>query len=71
MIPLRVILDSAAVGGFALYHLSRHNQFGRVRALSISFDMVFGVAWRSVVALLVSDQISKRLCVNGIALRKH
>ena len=70
-IPFRVIFNSLAIGGTAVYHLSRHNQFGRVRALSISFDMVFGVAWRSLIALAVADQFSRRLFVNYVALRKH
>ena len=60
-----------AVAGTAIYHLSRHNQLGRMKALSVSFDMVFGVAWRSTVAVLVADQFSRRLFVNYVALRKH
>ena len=70
-IPLRVAFNGLAVGGTALYHLSRHNQLGRVRALSISFDMVFGVAWRSAVAVVIADQFSRRLFCNYVALRKH
>ena len=70
-LPLRMVFDGAAVGATALYHLSRHNQLGRVRALSISFDMVFGVAWRSAFAVLIADQFSRRLFCNYVALRKH
>ena len=54
-LPFRFAFNGLAVGGMIVYHLSRHNQFGRVRALSISFDMVFGVAWRSLIAAGVAD----------------
>ena len=70
-IPFRMAFNGLAVGAICVYHLSRHNQLGRVRALSISFDMVFGVAWRSVVAVLIADQFSRRLFVNYPALMKH
>ena len=60
-----------AAGSSAIYYLSRHNQMGRARALSISFDMIFGVAWRSVLAVLVADQFGRRLFCNYVALRKH
>ena len=63
--------NGLAVGGICVYHLSRHNQLGRVRALRISFDMVFGIAWRSAVTALIADQFSRRFFVNYVALRKH
>ena len=70
-LPFRMAFDGLAVAGISVYHLSRVNQLGRVRALSISFDMVFGVAWRSAVALVIADQFSRRLFCNYVALRKH
>ena len=70
-IPFRMAFNGIAIGSTAVYHLSRHNQLGRVKALSISFDMVFGVAWRSVLAAAIADQFSRRLFVNYVALRKH
>ena len=33
--------------------------------------MVFGVAWRSAVAVVIADQFSRRLFCNYVALRKH
>ena len=39
--------------------------------LSISFDMVFGVAIRSLLAVAVADQFSRRLFCNYVALRNH
>ena len=33
--------------------------------------MVFGVAWRSLIAVGVADQLGRRLFVNYVALRKH
>ena len=70
-IPFRMAFDGLSVGAMAVYHLSRHNQLGRVRALSISFDIVFGVAWRSALTFVVADQFSRRLFCNYVALRKH
>ena len=70
-VPFRMAFNGLAAGSTILYYLSRHNQLGRVRAMSISFDMVFGIAWRSAAVLLVSDQFSRRLFCNYIALRKH
>ena len=70
-LPFRMAFNGLAVGATAVYHLSRHNQLGRVRALSISFDMVFGVAIRSALALVVADQFGRRLFCNYVALRKH
>ena len=70
-LPMRFAMNGLAVGATALYYLSRNNQMGRVRAMSISFDMIFGVAIRSVVSLLVADQLGRRLFCNYVALRKH
>ena len=70
-LPFRLAFNGLALGGTAIYHLSRHNQLGRVRALSISFDMVFGVAIRCGLAVLVADQFSRRMFVNYVALNKH
>ena len=33
--------------------------------------MVYGVAWRMLIAAVVSDQLSRRVFVNYVALRKH
>ena len=70
-VPFRMAFNGLAAGTSAIYFLSRHNQLGRVRALSISFDMVFGVAWRCAFTLLVADQFSRRAFCNYVALRKH
>ena len=70
-LPFRMAFNGAAVGSAVIYHLSRHSQMGRARALSFSFDMVFGVAWRAALVGVVSDQVSRRMFVNYIALRKH
>ena len=70
-IPFRMAFNGAAIGGMCIYHLSRHNQLGRVRALSISFEMVFGVAWRAGLTAVVADQFSRRIFCNYMALRKH
>ena len=54
-LPFRFAANGLAAGGAAVYFLSRHQQLGRIRAGSVSFDMVFGVAWRVLAVLLVSD----------------
>ena len=70
-IPFRVAFNGLAAGSAALYYLSRTNELARVRAFRISFDMVFGVAWRVLFATVVADQISRRMFVNYRALKQH
>ena len=67
--PMRVISGMVAAKGAAFYYLSRHQQLGRVRALSISFDMVFGCAWRMLLAFAIADQAARRFFVNYSALQ--
>ena len=54
-----------------MYYLSRNNEFARVRAFKISFDMVFGIAWRSVIAIVVADQVGRRMFCNYTKLREN
>ena len=39
--------------------------------MSVSFDMVFGVAWRVLLATALADQVSRRMFVNYQNLRMH
>ena len=70
-LPFRTAFNSIAAGSAAVYFLSRHAQLGRIRAMSISFDIVFGVAWRVLAATAVGDQISRRMFVNYHGLKQH
>ena len=70
-IPFRLAFNGLAAGGAALYYLSRSNELARVRALRISFDMIFGVAWRVVLSTVIADQVSRRMFVNYRALKQH
>ena len=54
-VPFRMIFDFAAMGTMALYYLTRHNELHRVRNLSISADLIFGLGWRLAIAGLLAD----------------
>ena len=70
LIP-RAIYNAAAVGATAVYYLSRQNQIGRVRAMSITFDMIFSVGGRCLLAGVVADQAGRRLFVNYQTVKRH
>ena len=70
-IPFRVGFNGLAVTGAALYYITRHNEFGRAKALKITFDLVINVAVRSLFAVVVADQVSRRLFVNYYAMKTH
>ena len=40
-IPFRLAFNGLAAGGAALYYVSRHYEVGRVKALRLTFDLVF------------------------------
>ena len=69
-LPFRFLFNGLAAGGVSVYFLSRHQQMGRIKAMSISFDIVFGVAWRVLLATAVADQVSRRMFVNYRGLRQ-
>ena len=70
-VPFRVMFNGAAVGAAALYFITRHNELHRLRNLSVSLDLVFGLGWRMAFAGLAADQASRRLFVNQRKLREH
>ena len=63
-LPFRFAFNGSMAGLAAMYYLSRQNELARVRAFKISFDMVFGMAWRSLIAVVVADQVGRRMFVN-------
>lgn len=63
-IPFRMAFNGLAAGTAALYYMSRHQELGRAKALKITFDMVFNVAVRTLLATVIADQVSRRLFVN-------
>ncbi|CDW83091.1 UNKNOWN [Stylonychia lemnae] len=70
-IPFRMLFDLGAIGGSAVYFLTRHNQLNSVKTLSISLNLVFGLTWRVLFAAVISDQISRRLFVNSYKLKQN
>ena len=54
-----------------MYYLSRQNQLGRVRGLKITFDMIFSVGIRCLLAGVVAEQVSRRLFVNYRTIKAH
>ena len=70
-VPFRMMFNAAALGITGLYFITRHNSIHRLKNLSISLDLVFGLAWRMVIAGLVADQASRRMFVNQQKLKEH
>ena len=64
MIPFRLCFTGLAVGVTSLYYLSRNHEINRIKNLKFSFDMIFQVGWRAVVAAIVGDVASRKLFVN-------
>ena len=65
------MFNGAAMGVAAVYYLTKNNEMHRIRYLSISLDLVFGLAWRLALAGVVADQASRRMFVNYEKLRQH
>ena len=70
-IPFRMLFNAAAMGASAVYYLTKNNEMHRIRYLSISLDLVFGLVWRMALAGVVADQASRRMFVNYHKLREH
>ena len=70
-LPLRMMLTGGACGLSALYYITRHNELHRIRGLSISLDLVFGLVWRLAITGLATEMVTKRLFVNYDRLREH
>ena len=68
LIP-RYIFNAGALGATALYYLTRNKEMHRLKTLSISLDLVFGLVWRMAIVSLVADQVSRRMFVNYALLR--
>ena len=54
-IPFRMVFDLGAIGGTALYYVTRHNELHRLRSFTLSLNLVFGLTWRVLIAALVAD----------------
>ncbi len=59
------------MGGSILYYLSRHNEFGRAKALRITLDLAANCVGRAMVTGIVADAVSRRVFVNYLNLKKH
>ena len=70
-IPFRMMFNAAAMGSAALYYLTKNAEMHRIRYLSISLDLVFGLGWRMALAGVLADQASRRMFVNYEKLRQH
>ena len=71
MIPLRMALNGLAMGGFALYYLSRHNELNRIKRLKFSIDMIINVTARSLLAGVAADVCTRKLFVNYNRVTEH
>ena len=70
-IPFRMMFNAAAMGAAAMYYITKNAEMHRIRYLSISLDLVFGLGWRMALAGVVADQASRRMFVNYEKLRQH
>ena len=70
-IPFRMMFNAAAMGAVAIYYITKNAEMHRIRYLSISLDLVFGLGWRMALAGVVADQASRRMFVNYEKLRQH
>ena len=70
-IPFLLLFNAAAMWASALYYLTKNNEMNRIKYLSISLDLVFGLVWRMALAGVVADQASRRMFVNYHKLREH
>ena len=70
-LPFRFFFNGISAAGAAIYYMSRHNEIARLKSLRISVDLLFGVTWRVALTVVVADQVSRRMFVNYLALRKH
>ena len=70
-IPFRMAFNGLAAGMAALYYMSRQQELGRVKALRITFDLALNVVARVLLTTVVADQVSRRIFVNYLALKKH
>ncbi len=70
-VPFRFMFNAAAMGAAAVYFLTKNNQMHRIKYLSVSLELVFGLGWRLAIAGLIADQMSRRIFVNYEKLRQH
>jgi hypothetical protein len=65
------MFNGAGVGLITAWYLIKQHQMHRIRTLSLSVDLVFGLWWRYWIVIIGCDQISRRLFVNYEKLREH
>ena len=63
-LPIRMFCVGLAVGASSLYHISRTHEMNRLRRLQFSYDLMFNLAGRAVLAGLAGEVISRKLFVN-------
>ena len=64
MLPVRLAFAGLAVGASTFYYISRHHEMNRLRRLKISFDLLFNVAGRGVVAGFAGEMLARKMFIN-------
>ena len=59
-----------AIGASTLYYISRNHEINRIRNLQISFDLIFNVGARAVVAGVAGELVARKLFVNYFRLQQ-
>ena len=64
MLPLRLAFAGLAFGASSFYYISRNHEINRLRRLKISFDLLFNVAGRGIIAAFAGEFVARKLFVN-------
>ena len=70
-LPLRMFFNGLAMGGFAIYYLSRSNEIHRIRKLRFTVDMMLNAGARAVAAGVFTDIVTRHLFVNYDRIQAH
>ena len=63
-LPLRLAFAGLAVGASTFYYISRNHEINRLRRLKLSFDLLFNVAGRGVLAGVAGEIFARKAFVN-------
>ena len=62
--PVRLAFAGLAIGASTFYYISRNHEINRLRRLKLSFDLLFNVGARAVVAGVAGELLARKLFLN-------
>ena len=63
-LPLRLAFAGLAVGASSIYYISRSHELNRLKRLKFSFDLMFNLGARAVVAGIAGELVARKLFIN-------